>query len=172
METGNQNSDAIIRRRHQHFKVLFLVTLETIVAALFLIWSKEVLEFLRCGINLPYCIVPIRFNWHGVHCYPLLKTAVLTIICNLLVIYGLTNSKMLYLHILHIGAFQHAIASIYYSITGLWFAIDILTGKAVYSANGLVVLIGLGGWFILVLENMQKQVENMKNKSTSDTQMV
>ena len=162
-----------MKTRYQYFKVLFLVTLETILAVLFLIWSEEVLEFLRCGINLPYCIVPIRFNWHGVHCYPLLKTAVLTIICNLLVIYGLTisNRTMVYLHI---GTFQHAIASIYYSITGLWFAIDILTGKAVYSANGLVVLIGLGSWFAFVMENMQKHVDNMKNspKSTSDTQIV
>ena len=160
-----------MKTRYQYFKVLFLVTLETILAVLFLIWSEEVLEFLRCGINLPYCIVPIRFNWHGVHNYPLLKTAVITIHCNLLVIYGLTNRKMLYLHI---GALQHNLASLYFNISGFFFAIDILGGKAVYSFNGLVVLIGLGSWFAFVMENMQKHVDNMKNspKSTSDTQIV
>merc|ERR1711893_574237 len=82
METNNQKPEAIIRRgkRYQHF-MLFLVTSETILAALFLIWSEEVLEFLRSGINWPL--------------ESLMITAILTILANLSVFYGFTNREML-----------------------------------------------------------------------------
>ena len=182
METNSQKSEAIIQRsrKYQFFKVLLVVTLETIVAALFLIWSEEVLEFLRSG-----------FNWPRVHNQFLMITAILTNICNLLVIYGLANQKMLYLII---GAFQHALAGIYFSLTGLYYdmaflyyyltglyylkdiakVVPFLVQVSLEYWPTLLILLGLAYWFVFVLENIQKHVDNMENdpKSMSDTQIV
>ena len=162
METNSQKSETIIqrRRKYQFFKVLLLVTLETIVAALFLIWSEEVLEFLRSGINWPL--------------ESLIITAILTILANLSVFYGLTNRKMLYVNV---GAFQHGLAGVYFAIIALYYIIAGLCYLKDFTREGFpvaLVLIGLEFWFFTVDGIIQEQVENMKNdpKSMSDTQTV
>ena len=166
METNNQKPEAIIRRgkRYQNF-MLFLVTLETILAALFLTWSEEVLEFLRSGINWP-CVQNQLF----------VIIAILTILANLLVIYGLTNRKMLFLNV---GAFQHGLAGLYFAIAGIYFAIAGLYYKKDFAKEGFpvlffLVLLGLEKWFFTIDDIIRGQVENMKNhpKSVSDTQMI
>ena len=168
METHNQKSEAITRRgrRYQHFKVLILVTLETIVAALFLIWSEEVLEFLHSRINWP-CVE---------NQYMMIITAILTILANLLVIYGLTNRKMLFLNV---GAFQHGLAGLYFAIAGIYFAIAGLYYKKDFAKEGFpvlffLVLLGLEKWFFTIDDIILGQAKNMKkrSKSMSDTQMI
>ena len=108
-----------------------------------------------------------------VHNQYLLITAILTNICNLLVIYGLANQKMLYLNI---GAFQHAIASLYFAITGLYYCAISLLKEISFAELGptIMVLIVLEYWFVFAMENIQKHVDNMENdpKSMSDTQIV
>ena len=164
METNSQKSEAIIQRRRkgQFFKVLLLVTLETIVAALFLIWSEEVLDFLRSGIN-----------WPCAQNQSLLITAILTNICNFLVIYGLANRKMPYLII---GALQHCLTGIYFAAAGLYYCSLGLYYLKDITKEGppIMVLIGMGYWFVFAMEDILKHVENMENdpKSMSDTQIV
>ena len=154
-------SETIIRRgrRYQHF-VLFLVTSETMFAASFLTGSGEVLEFLRSGINWPL--------------ESLIITAILTILANLSVFYGLANRKMLYVNV---GGFQHGLAGLYFAIIGLYYIIAGLCYLKDFTREGFpvaLVLIGLEFWFFTVDGIIQEQVENMKNdpKSTSDTQTV
>ena len=161
METNSQKSEAIIQRRRkgQLFKVLLLVTAETILAAFFLTCSEEVLEFLRSGINWPL--------------ESLIITAILTILANLSVFYGLTNRKMLYLNV---GAFQHILAALYFAIIGLYYCAVGLHYSKDFTKEGfpVLVLIGLVLWFLTIGNIITGQVVNMKNdpKSMSDTQMV
>ena len=147
------------RRRH-YDNLLARMIWETIIVILLTILSGEIFEFLRSN-----------FNWLRYQ-HALLITAFLTVICNLLVIYGLRSWKTFYVNF---GKIQRGMACLYFFIlTILWVHRIFVHQDFEKDGPYLMALIGLYSLLHSGYIDVSIQRDNMLDypKPVSDNQIV
>ena len=154
------------RRRHYDY-LLSRMIWETIVVTLLAILTGEIFEFLRCKFDCLSCLC-----LNGVNFPSLLITAFLTVICNLLVIYGLRSWKVFYVNF---GLIHCITAGLYFFILTIIWGIRIINHKD-FEKDGpyLMALIGLDIWLFIGRIDIEIQRGNMLAypKPVSDNQIV
>ena len=154
------------RRRH-YDNLLSRVIWETIVVTLLTILSGEIFEFLRCKFDCLSCLCLNGLNFPS-----LVITAFLTVICNLLVIYGLRSWKTFYVNF---GKIQRGMACLYFFIlTILWVHRIFVHQDFEKDGPYLMALIGLYSLLHSGYIDVSIQRDNMLDypKPVSDNQIV